>query len=315
MIKQLKYHNVTWIDIQAPSKEELDSISKQYDLHSLVTQELTEPSLRSKVDLYENYIYMILHFPTCQICHTNNKKRSKTSVQIGPTQEIDFVVGQDFLMTIHYEPVEALLEFSQIFETKATVEKARGQFHAGHLFYYIARQLYISLENDLNEINRELKGIEERIFQGEERQMVASLAHINRDLLDFRWALKAHKEILTSLEIAGIDFFNQKFGYYLRSLIGEYEKIWEGLSSNREVFDELRSTNESLLSIKNNETMKVLTVVAFIFLPVSLIGSIFGLSSEYLPFLDRPDGFFIVTGIMAVVALTMAIIAKSNRWL
>ncbi|MBI2482344.1 MAG: hypothetical protein HYV76_02170 [Candidatus Vogelbacteria bacterium] len=295
MIKQLKYHNVTWIDIQAPSKDELESIGKQYDLHSLVTQELTEPSIRSKVDLYENYIYVILHF--------------------SPTQEIDFVIGQDFLMTVHYEPIESLLEFSQIFETKATVEKARGQFHAGHLFYYITRGLYTSLENGLNEINRDLRSVEKRIFHGEEKAMVTTLANINRDLLDFRWALKAHKEILTSLEIAGVDFFNQKFGYYLRSLTGEYEKIWEGLNTNREVFDELKSTNESLLSIKTNETMKMLTVIAFIFLPVSLIGNIFGLSSSQLPFLDRPDGFFIVTGIMAVVALTMAVIAKANRWL
>ncbi len=312
MIKQLKYQNVTWIDVVSPTKEELEAISKQYNLHSLVTEEFAEPSLRSKVDLYENYLYLILHFPICQICRVN---KGEPMLNNGPTQEIDFVIGQDFLMTIHYEPIDALMEFSQIFETKATVEKARGQFHAGHLFYYIARQLYSSLENGLNEINRELKGIEERIFQGQERAMVANLARINRDLLDFRWALKTHKEILTSLELAGVDFFNQKFGYYLRSLIGEYEKVWEGLNSNREVFDELRSTNESLLSIKTNETMKILTVVAFIFLPVSLIGSIFGLSSNYLPFLDREDGFFIVTGIMAVVALTMAIIAKFNRWL
>jgi len=255
MIKQIKYKNVTWLDVSAPTREEIDNLARKYNLHPVATEELILPSSRSKVDWYEDYIYLTLHFPT------NSKK----------IVEIDFILGQDFVLTTHYEVVPPLAEFAQILDGGSDGKKEKS-FHAGHLFYYMIRELYGPLEAELDGANHRLKQIEEKIFAGHEDSVVRDLSQINRQLLDIKWALKFHHEVLNSLVSIGKEFYGDKFNYYLQAIIGEYERIAELVKSNREIFTELHNTNESLLVIKNNRMMRWLTALVALFSLISLIG-------------------------------------------
>ncbi|MDO8183768.1 MAG: magnesium transporter CorA family protein [bacterium] len=311
MIKKFNHQGITWIDVYAPTKNEVTDLAEEFKLHPLVASELLTPSLRSKVDVYENFIYLILHFPTCEICYGHDQSQP----EVQDTQEIDFVIGEKFLLTTHYSPEPVLEEFSQILDFQTGGYRAKGKVHAGHLLFTILRRFYQSLEEGLLYINQSLKKTEANIFAGQEKEMVKVLSNLNRSLLDFRWALKNHNDVLSSFEAAGRDFFGENFTYYLRAIIGEYEKIWNILESNRETFNDLRSTNESLLSIKTNETMKTLTAVAFITLPLTLLGQIFGMSLISIPLGKDPNGFWIVLVIMAALAGIMFALAKHQRWL
>ena len=297
MIKQLKYKNVTWIDITKPTREEVDGLAKQYNLHDVAVEELLSPSSRSKVDWYEDYIYLTLHFPI-----------GKYNVV-----EVDFILGHDFIITAHPEVVQPLAEFAQILDGGNDNKKEKG-FHAGHLFYYMIRELYDPLEVELDGINAKLKKIEEKIFAGQEAEMVRSLSHTNHQLLDIKWSLKFHREVLNSLASVGRDFYGEKFDYYLRAIISEYEHIAELVKSNREIFSELHSTNESLLMIKNGLTMRVLTALAFIFLPVSLIAFIFSMSGSG-PVAEAYLGWYGIIGLMVIAALLTTGIAKYKKWI
>lgn len=257
MIKQLKYKNVTWLDITAPTREEISDLTKKYSLHPVAAEELLAPSSRSKVDWYEDYIYLTLHFPT----------NSQTIV------EIDFILGQDFVLTAHYEVVPPLAEFAQILDGNGNGKKEKS-FHAGHLFYYMIRELYSPLEAELDGANHKLKQIEEKIFSGREDSVVRDLSQINRQLLDIKWALKFHREVLSSLVSIGKEFYGEKFDHYLRAIVGEYERVAELVKNNREIFAELHNTNESLLVIKNNRVMRWLTMLvalSSLFYLISLI--------------------------------------------
>lgn len=315
MIKQLKYQNITWINLTAPTKEEVMKLSEENNIHPLVSEELRHPSARAKVDVYDDYIYLILHFPIDKVCQPNYGE----DLHNDDTYEVDFILGKDFLITAHYENIPPLEEFSKILEASAGLisSKKDKNIHAGHLFYYILRQIYQSLEVGLNNINTNLKRAEQKIFSGQEAEMVKSLSSLNRCLLDFRWALKFHREVLESLSISAREFYGEKFNYYLQSIVGEYEKISNLVDSNRENFSELRSTNESLLSIKTNNTMKALTTLTAIFLPVTLMGTIFGMSGTDLnmPIIKSPDGFFIAVALMAITGIVMTVIAKARKWI
>lgn len=285
MLKQFKYKDVTWIDLESPTQEELAKIGKTYKLHPLVLGELASESEHSKLDVYNDYIYLLLHFP-------GRKAR----------QEIDFIIGQNFIITTHYELVNSLNDFAKIFETDFSLKRSHDKIHAGYIFYYIIKEIYSNLETGLSLINKRLRNAEEQVFSGHEREMVEALSSLNRELLDYQWTMKAHREILTSLETVGEEFFGVKFRYYLQAISGEDRKIWKVIESNRAAFNDLRSTNESLLSIKTNETMKVLTVVAFIFLPLNLVAQIFG---------DKKISFVL----MAILLIGGIWIVKSKKWL
>lgn len=285
MLKQLKYKEVTWLDLESPTKEEVEKIGRDYQIHPLVQSELTGESERSKVDVYNNYIYLVLHFPS----------------QSG-RQEIDFLIGNNFIITAHYELINPLNDFAKILETDFTLKRHHDKIHAGFIFYYIIKEVYASLETGLGLINQRLRMAEEKVFSGYEREMVETLASLNRELLDYQWTMKSHREILASLELAGEEFFGAKFRYYLRAISGEDRKVWKMIESNRETFNDLRNTNESLLSIKTNETMKLLTVIAFIFLPLNLVAQMFGATNFSLT-------------LMAVLLIAGIGLAKSKKWL
>lgn len=285
MLKQFKYKDIVWLDLESPTSDEVGTVGRQYKIHPLVLAELAGPSERSKVDVYSEFIYLVLHFPTSE-----------------GGQEIDFILGRDFIITTHYELMNPLNDFAKIFETDFMLKKSAEKIHAGFIFFYIIKEIYSALETNLSVINKQLKSIEQKVFSGHEREVVAMLSSLNRQLLEYQWTMKSHKEILDSLTLAGEDLFGVKFHYYLQATCGEDRKMWKMIENSRQTFNDLRNTNESLLSIKTNETMRVLTVIAAIFLPLNIVAQMYGASN--LSFVLM--GAFFVAGIW---------LAKTKQWL
>ncbi len=306
MIKQFKHKNIAWLDIQSPTKEDLALISKNYKIHSLVTNELASRTDRSRVDAYENYCHLTLQFPVCELCYSLKPQKD--------TQEIHFIIGKDFLITVHYEHVQALAEFGQILEGNLAIPRGRDDLHAGHLFFQVLRQLYRSLDLGLDVINTELKKVKKDVFSGKEKEMVIMLSDIHHNLIDFQWALRTHDEALKSFELIARDLFGEGYDYYMKILKNECSKIWDTFVNNRETFEDIRQTNESLLTIKTNEVMKTLTILAFITFPLSIISSLFSMSTTATPLVGLPYDFWIVIVLMAIVAVTMFSIFKHKKW-
>ena len=297
MLKKFNYKDIVWIDLESPNEVEINELGTTYNLHPVALAELNGPSARSKVDLYNDFIYLIFHFP-------DGTK----------TREVDFIIGKDFIITTHYETINSLIDFAKIFETDFVLKKSQEKMHAGFIFFYIIRELYNSLEGNLHLINDKLKKIEGSVFSGKERDVVKQLTEINRELLDCQWTLKPHKEILASLQLAGEEMFGKKFSYYLRAISGEYERIWSLVENNRATFLALRETNDSLLSIKANEIMRLLTVAAFVFLPMTIIPQVFGMNTKFLPFNDRSYDFFLVLALMVLFSFALYLLARLKKW-
>ena len=303
MIARYKYRDLEWIDIESPTHEEVRKIMEEFDIHPVVADELLAPSLRPRVDHYEHFIYLILHFPA--IRHTHKSK----------AQEVDFIIGKKFLITVRYELLDPLHKFSKVFEVNSILDKSEIGEHAGYLFFYMMRKIYASLGHELAMISSLLKEVEDHVFNGEEREMVEKLSQVNRELLEFHRALRMHKGTLASLAIACGECFGKDFRHYVENISGEYFKVEELLEDQKDVLSNLRSTNDSLLSTKTNEAMKVLTATAFLMLPATLIGQLFGMNTDSTPILGTPCDFWIIIGIMFVVALTTLMVFKSKKWL
>ncbi|MCK5592389.1 MAG: magnesium transporter CorA family protein [Candidatus Pacebacteria bacterium] len=304
MISRYKYRDLTWIDLESPTKEEVREIMEEHNVHPLVADELLSPTLRPKVDLYDNLIYLIMHFPVVYSMHGRSGG-----------QEIDFIIGKNFLITTHYELVDPLHEFSKVFEVNSILGKSDMSTHAGYLFFYIIKELYRGLTIELDHIAEELENIEEKIFKGEEVKMVESISRVNRDLLNVKQAIRPHKETLDSFEIAGKQFFGEEFTYHLQTISGEYYKVFNILEGQKETLLDLRITNDSLLTTKTNEIMKILTIVAFITFPLTLIAGIFGMNAEYMPFVGQEKDFFIILGLMVVTVFIMFSYFKFKKWM
>jgi len=304
MFKKYTHKNITWIDVEAPTKNDIQTIVNDYPIHPLVANELLSPTLRPRIDLYDTVVYLILHFPT--VVHSHSEKTE---------QEIDFIVGKDFILTAHYEAVDSLVELAKRFEVDAMLQKEDIGNHAGFLFFYILQHLYMDVAQDLESIGNSLHKIEKAIFSGREHEMVYEISRVSRELLDFKQAIRLHQEVLDSFDPAGKKLFGEEFSYYIHAISGEYYRIAATLESNIDVLAELRAANNSLLNTKTNDIMKILTIMAFVTFPLVLLTSLFGMNTAYLPIVGKPNDFWIIIGMMMTIAFVLFAIFKFKKWL
>lgn len=304
MITTYKHKDLTWIDVESPSPEEVRELMDKYHIDPLVADEMLLPTLKPRVDVYPSMIYLILHFPALRHTHTHSQN-----------QEIDFIIGKNFLITTRYDSIDPLHKFSKVFEVNSVLDRSTIGNHAGYLFYYMVRKLYKSLEHEIEYIEDCLEDIEEDIFEGKEKEMVVALSNVSRDLLNLKQALGPHHEILNSFADVGKVFFGVEFSNHLSAIMGEYFRIKNSVSANIETLTEMRETNNSLLTTKQNEVMKVLTIMAFVTFPLMLVTSLFGMNTNYLPIVGHTFDFWIVVTIMASLTALFFAFFKYKKWL
>jgi len=179
----------------------------------------------------------------------------------------------------------------------------------------MVRDLYRSLLLESDRLHEKLDEVEERIFAGHEREMVAEISLVGRMIHDFRRTLEPHKIMLESLEPHGEKLFGQGFSYHIRSVLGEYERVRHTLEHQREWLDELRETNNSLLTTKQNDIMKNLTVMAFITFPLTLLVTLFSINAKHNPILGTQYDFWVILGILALAAVCFIGFFKYKHWL
>jgi magnesium transporter len=276
---------------------------REFEIDPLIAEELLVPSFKPKVERRGEVLYVILHFPVLRGMGTR------------PQQEVDFIIGKNFLITTRYGAFDPLHAFATAFEVNSLLRHDLSMTHGGHIFASMAHNLYQALGHELDSLDRHLQNIEEHIFTGDERKMVVEISQTGRTIHDFRQSLLPHKEMLTSLLPAATKMFGPEFAYYVREIEGEYERVTNVLEHLRESLVELRETNNSLLSTKQNEIMKTFTVLAFVFLPLSFIAGLFGMNTENNPIVGNHYDFWIVVGMMAFVGIMCVFFFKRRGWL
>lgn len=301
------YKDVKWVDLENPTSAEVRQLIEEFDIAPIVANELISPSIRSHVDVHPKFLYLILHFP---YSYSPNADETETK----KTQEIDFIIGKNFIITTHYDSIDALHDFSKMFEVQSILDKSDLANHGGYVFYYMAKHFYRNMIHKVEMVQDLIAETETKIFHGEERQMVTEISKLNRVVLTFKEALSSHEEVLKSFEIAGQKFFEEEFKYHLHAILGEYNKALKKIENTKEYLHELRQTNDSLLSTKQNEVMKNLTLMSFIFFPLTLMAGIFGMNVSEMPLIESSNGFWKIIIMMFTISLTMFLLFKKKKF-
>ena len=244
-----------------------------------------------------------MHFPALRHSHKTRE------------QEVDFIVGKNFLITTHYDVIDPLHKFAKIFEVHSILDHGETQEHAGFLFFYMLKKLYKAVEHEVEYVRHEMGLIEESIFSDQQVEMVVAISRSARDLLNLRQMIEPHRDVLQTIENEGPKLFGADFSPYLRGLSNEYYRVHNHVMREMESLHELRETNNSLLTTKQNETMKVFTILAFVTFPLSLISSIFSMDTPDTPLVQMRGGFWIIMALMALTATTMFLYFRHKKWI
>ena len=305
-MQTLKTKSLVGYHLVKPASAELSRLSRDLRLNPLVTEELSRPTMRPKTESYDGQIYLVLHLPVF------NAQEKKTH-----SREVDFVLTGSALVTVANDRIAPLDDFFKKCSSEQACEDLYASKTPAHLFAAVVRELYSFALRELDHIHEHIDRIEERVFatEREEEQLIEDLSFVRRDIIEFRRSLKPQQGTLESLVGHGVDLYGPGVRHVLESLIGEYAKVWNLLENHKEAVDALYENNVTVLNIKQNEAMRILSIMAFVTFPLVLFAQIFSMGTISTPILGRENDFWIIVAIMIGGASLMFMIFKGKKWL
>lgn len=292
----------TWIDLNSPTKEEIDSLVLTQNTDPIIAKDLLSPTPIQHAQDRDELIYAVLHIPTL--------KHSQSTSIIKP-QEIDFIISKNNLITARYDSIDALHYFAKKIEVNEILNRGENC----HLFFGMIKEIYESITNELAYMEDWMKEIENDIFGGQEKAMVSAISNAGRSLLNFKRILDPHNDVLEFIREVGAEKFGNEFSIQTKILIDVWNRIMKIINNQIDLTTELRETNNSILSTKQNEIMKIFTILAFVTFPLSLVASIFGMNTLKTPIVGQPNDFWIIMGIMSIMSLAMFGYFKYKKWI
>jgi len=301
-VQEIQSGKFKWIDFEQPNADDVLYVGKQFNLHPLVVEEFSTPTLRPKATEYETCLYLAIHIPLFD----ENSRNTYPG-------EMDIAITKGALITSHDKEIFQLSEFFRELQVNSRKQMQYMNESPGALLRYILEMLLESCFPKLDHISQRLDHIEKEIFAGHEKDMVFEISVVKRDILNFRRTMKPQRSILESLAQKDFRFIEPELKPYFQDLIGTNIRIWNSLESAKETIESLEATNNSLLSYKLDLTMKVLTIFSAILLPLTVYSNIMSMSTN-IPFHANGYAFWIHISIMFAIALFTVIIFRIRKW-
>jgi magnesium transporter len=296
---------LTWINLERPDPDVVNELRERFGWHPLDVEDVLSKRQRPKVDDYadEGYLFGVLHFPAYD-----------KAIQRLNAGELDFFLGSDYLVTI---PNVELLPVTRLFRRCEEDDRFREELFAkgsGRLLYEVLDDLYDYCFPILDKIGHKLDSIEDDIDELRSEEIVRDISKAKQEIISYRKIVKPQRPALRLLERHIERFLPENLELYFDDLVDASERIWDQLDNFKEVVEALEDTNESVISHRQNDVLRILTVVSVILLPLTLISGIFGMNVDF-PGYATHEAFWVIVGLMIVVIGGMIGFFKYKRWL
>jgi magnesium transporter len=306
-VKSITQGKLTWFYIEKPTAEEVEFLTQRFNFHPLDLEDVLSRLQRPKIDEYEDYLFIVLHFPVF------DKKNRVTK-----PSEVDIFVGENYVVTVHcsgdLKPLAAFFRLCQTDEGSRQHYLGRS---SGFLLYHILDRLTNYCFPILNKVIENIEVVEDVIFTRTTPSTVRQISLLRRDLISFRRVIRPQIAVIETLEKEEYPFFKEDQEVYFGDIADHVRKIWDTLEDYKEVVDGLAETSNWLTSHRIQEIMRVLTIIMAILAPPTLLSGIFGMNVP-LPGGVDPGSLLplgILLSVMALVGAGMFIYLRHRRWL
>jgi magnesium transporter len=302
-LQELHAHGLTWIHLDAPTLEEATLLAERFGWHPLDLEDVLSRRQRPKVDEYPDYLFGVLHFPVYD-----------KAIQRLNAAELDFFVGNGYLVTL---PAVELLPVTRLFGRCQEDRELREQLFSkgsGYLLYHILDDLFDYCFPILDKIGHKLDSIEDDMFEKRAEEVVRDLSNVKQEIISYRKIIKPERSTLRLLERQIERFLPEDLELYFDDIVDASERIWDLLDNFKEVVEALEDTNESVISHRQNDVLRILTVVSVVLLPLTLITGIFGMNVRF-PGWETATAFWVISGGMLALAAGLIAFFRYKRWL
>ena len=305
-VQRIEAHGLTWLNIESPTEIETAWLAEHYEFHPLDLEDvLSRRRQRAKIDEYEDYLFIVLHVPRF------DKRTGRLQAA-----ELNMFVAEDLVITLPNEPLKPLSALWSRCERNEPAREQHMSKGSGYLVYEIVDTMYDYCFPILDKIGFKLDSIEDALFEGESDDLVRDISNIKQEIINYRKIVKPQRPTLRLLERSNQRYAPQDLEIYFDDIVDKSERIWDLLENYKEVAEALEATNESVITHKLNDIIRVLTVLSTILLPLTLIASIYGMNVDVLPY-NRAGAFSLIFPLLLMVVIAGALILwfRHKRWL
>lgn len=327
----IRYKNtpeVTWINIDnVPPLDFLKELGLGFDLHPVILDDITNPNQRPKVEITDDYIYIVLKMLT-----PDKKDGGKSGGAVvggnggsaggagGSASEFSFlseqvsiVLASKFVITLQQGVRGDAFDYARslIRKEKSSIRREGTDY----LVYELISDIITNYFKVLEDFGDGVEVLERELMKNPSPQTLRSIYHLKQEVLGIRKAVWPLREVVDILERGDSPLIKKGTRIYLRDIYNRVTQVIDILETYRDTVSGMLDIYLSSVSNRLNSVMKVLTIITTIFMPLSFLAGLYGMNFRYMPGLGAPWGFFVMFGLMMLVALLMISFARKKRWL
>ena len=302
-LESLTWGNLTWVNIEGPTEQETEYLAQNYHFHPLDLDDCLSRIQRPKIDEYKDYLFLVFHFPVFNI-----------EARVTTPSQLSVFIGQNYLITLHkgeLKPLVKLFRECQIDEESQQEYFSQG---SGYLLYRLIDRLVDYCLPILSKVGDNIEDAEDSVFSDRMRGTIKEISLLRRDIISFRRIIWPMRAVIGSLEPKIRRFSTMDMAVYFGDMVDHVDKIWDALDEYKEVIEGLKDTHDSLATNRTNEVVRILTVIATILLPITVVSSVWGMNIR-LPFERSGLALLYVALIMLAIIGGMLYFFRRQHWI
>jgi magnesium transporter len=293
---------VTWIDVDGLHRVDvLEQLGECLEVHPLVLEDILNTDQRPKLDDFDDYLFIVLKMFRCD----------------GPggemvAEQISLILGEGFVVSFQEKPGD-VFDFirERIKNNKGRIRKMGADYLAYALIDAIVDHYFVVLE----QVAEKIELLEEELVADPTPETLQTIHDLKRDMIFLRKSVWPLREVVSGLERGESRLIEESINIYLRDVYDHTIQVIDTLETFRDMISGMLDIYLSSVSNRMNEVMKVLTIIATIFIPLTLIAGVYGMNFKYMPELEWRWGYPMVWLVMLVVAVMMLAYFRRKKWL
>jgi magnesium transporter len=305
-VQRLEAFGLTWLNLERPTEIETAWLAEHYDFHPLDFEDvLSRRRQRAKVDEYDDYSFIVLHFPRF------DKRTGRLQAA-----ELNIFIAQDLLITLPNEPLKPINALWGRCVAREDERERLMSKGSGYLLYELVDAMYDYCFPILDKIGFKLDALEDAIFEERSEEIVRDISNVKQEIINYRRIVIPQRPTLRLLERHVQRFSPGDLELYFDDVVDKSERIWEQLENYKEVSEALEATNESVIGHRLNDLIRVLTLLSAVLLPLTVITGFYGMNVDSLPLAHHGVWSVVFTVIlMAATAGALVWYFRRKRWL
>src|SRR5918994_554882 len=304
-VEEIAAEGLRWVKIDRPGALEQAWLEENFDFHALDFEDVISRNQRPKIDVYDDYLFIVLHFPIFD----------RSAGRLG-ADELDLLVGPGFLVTIPNQPLQPV---EYLFERCRQKEEMREQLFSrgsGYLLYRLTDDGFDYCFPMLRKIGNKLDALEVEIFEGRSEEIARDISNVKQEIINFRKVIRPQRPVLRDLERVKQRYLapDMDLEIYFDDIVDAHERIWDMLENYKEVVEALAETNESVISHRVNDVLRVLTAFSVVILTLTLIASVWGMNVG-VPGEGSTTAFWLIIASMVALLTGMLSYFRRRKWL